>query len=56
MLFRSGIRLSPSAGKLYRDEFLALGGLGDPAEIMKAITGKSVDPSYFVQDICEGKL
>jgi len=47
---------SPAAGKLYKDEFLALGGAGDPAKLLLKLTGKVPDPSYYVKDLCAGNL
>lgn len=48
--------LSRQAGQFYRDQFLSLGGAGDPTQLLLTLTGKRPDPSYFVQDICSGKL
>lgn len=48
--------LNPEAGKLYREQFLALGGLCDPVSACERLTGRVATPDSFVKDICEGHL
>ncbi|XP_049848408.1 uncharacterized protein LOC126315211 [Schistocerca gregaria] len=46
--------LSRDAGTTYQKKLLAYGGAKDPNQILLSLTGKTADPTYFIQDLFQG--